>query len=148
MDSHLLLADAHRKCLQLLSTHRHYEGLQQASRKSVGMPSKLKRHLTHLDIAFAWSRHITIARVNSLVADLNAYLGDDVHDDVELASESSMVDAAAGEVGNVAELVEMMAVSDAELGIAPELYFSLAFPSYHVQICTSSLQFSALSHSH
>ena len=90
MDSHLLLADAHRKCLQLLSTHRHYEGLQQALRKSVGMPSKLKRHLTHLDIAFAWSWHITIARVNSLVADLNAYLDDDVHEDVVLARVRSL----------------------------------------------------------
>ena len=67
-----LLARTHATLLRRLSWHadHHFDGLCAASRhKSLAVSNKQRRQLTHLDIAFNWSRHVTATKCEQLITE-------------------------------------------------------------------------------
>ena len=76
MDSAGLLASAHGRVLRLLAgrAQRHFEGLGQASRQLKGLPTRLRRKLAHLDIACAYSRHVTEPMIEQFMNEFDVAL--------------------------------------------------------------------------
>ena len=73
LDAAGLLARTHATLLRRLSWHadHHFEGLCAASRhKSFALSNKQRRQLTHLDIAFNWSRHVTATKCEQLITEI------------------------------------------------------------------------------
>ena len=83
-----LIFEAHGRCLRLLAAAggQHFEGLSQASRRS-GLPSRLRRQLRELDAAAAFTRHITVPRVEQLLDELTCALKE-VEVDAEITAAS------------------------------------------------------------
>ena len=73
LDAAGLLACTHATLLRGLSwraDHR-FEGLCGASRhNSLALSNKQPRQLTHLDIAFNWSRHVTATKCEQLITEM------------------------------------------------------------------------------
>ena len=73
LDAAGLFARTHATLLRSLSWHadHHFEGLCAASRhKSLALSNKQRRQLTHLDIAFNWSRHVTVTKCEQLITEI------------------------------------------------------------------------------
>ena len=68
-----LIAATHAEILRLLAdtTGIHFQGLSQAARnKSLCLPTKVRRHLTTLDVAHNLVRHITTVSAARLLAEV------------------------------------------------------------------------------
>ena len=73
LDAARLLARTHATLLRGLSWHadHHIEGLSAASRhKSLALSNKQPRQLTHLDVTFNWSRHVTATKCEQLITEM------------------------------------------------------------------------------
>ena len=76
-----LLASTHAELLRLLATNTgmHFQGLSQAARcQHLGLTTRLRRHLTNLDVAHNLARHITVVSAQRLLDEVHAATSPDL----------------------------------------------------------------------